>query len=80
MEEQLIIFESAMSQKWLRDIHSISVNITHRPHSQTYGFNITGKYNEGNQGVLKSYDFKSYETYEEALEQGLTEALNLIQK
>ncbi len=63
---------------WLIDNYKFHVNVKHIPHNQRYGYNITGSYHEGVNGVLKGYDFKSFETHEEAFDDGLYEALKLI--
>ena len=55
--------EYYLIQKWLREIHNVFINIGHRPHSQKFYFTITGKYNEGEKGMLYDYDYKKYETY-----------------
>lgn len=68
----------SLLQKWLREIHNVFINIGHRPHSQKFYFTITGKYNEGEKGMLYDYDYKKYETYEASLEAGLCNALQLI--
>lgn len=68
----------ALLQKWLREKHTIVINVTHKPFNQSYGFSITGKFQEGDQGVLQSYNFTKYDTYELALEAGLLAALNYI--
>lgn len=63
---------------WLIKNYKIHVNVKHIPHNQRYGYNITGSYHEGVNGVLKGYDFKSFESHEEAFDDGLHEALLLI--
>ena len=68
----------SLLQKWLREVHSIHVNIKHRPHSQSYCFTITGKYQGINEGELVNNIFSKYETYELALEVALQESLQLI--
>ena len=70
----------SLIQRWIREIHKININIKHIPHNQKYGYSLTGSYNEGTHGILKSYDFKSFETYEKALEEGLQECLKIITK
>jgi len=65
--------------KWLREEHGINVNIKHKPWSQAYSFTITGKYQEGDGGVLQNFTFRNFDTYEEALEEGLYQALLLIE-
>jgi hypothetical protein len=68
----------SLLQRWLREVHNIHINIRHRPHSQSFSFNITGKYQEGNDGELYNAIFNKYETYEQVLEVGLLESLKLI--
>lgn len=67
-------------QQWLRDVHKIRVLVTHREHG-TLTFEIR-KWNYDNNLGVWSWERKgnivSYETYEEALEEGLKEALKLI--
>lgn len=72
----------SLLQKWLRDIHNIHVDI----HAGHYAWNNKNSYlrsvykiigkNTPNKYV--SYRVKEVETYEEALEKGLQEALKLI--
>jgi hypothetical protein len=59
-------------QKWLREVHTIYINIRYYCHPEE-GFEV-GLFPE-NMDVVHLYDFK---TYEEALEIGLQEALKLI--
>jgi hypothetical protein len=65
-------------QKWLREVHNIHINIKHRPHSQSFCFTITGKYQDVNDGELVNNIFNKYKIYELALEAALQEALKLI--
>ncbi|MGD9679447.1 MAG: hypothetical protein AB7V16_13990 [Vulcanibacillus sp.] len=65
-------------QKWLREVHNIHINIKHRPHSQSFCFTITGKYQDVNDGELVNNIFSKYKIYELALEAALQEALKLI--
>ena len=65
-------------QKWLRDEHKIFINMKHIVFNQKFGYSITGKYQNGDYGVLKSYDWTKFESYEECLENALVEALNFI--
>ncbi len=64
--------------KWLREKHRLNVNVKHKPFNQKYGYDITGSYQPENKGVFKVYDFKGFDTYEEALENGLYDALKLL--
>lgn len=79
-ESKDIVARPTQSQlhNWLMELFKINVNIKHIPHNQKYGYTITGSYHAGVNGVLKSYDFKSFETHQEAFEDGLEEALKLI--
>jgi len=70
--------EQYLIQKWLREVHNIHINIKHRPHSQSFCFTITGKYQDVNDGELVNSIFSKYKTYELALEAALQEALKLI--
>lgn len=62
----------SLLQKWLREKHNIEVNPCH---------SCNGEYdlwtNNGNLLQVNGL-YKNYKTYEEALEQGLQEALKLI--
>lgn len=68
----------SLAQKWLREVHNLHINIKHRPHSQTYCFNITGAYQDANDGEWYSALFSKYETYEQCLESAIQESLKLI--
>lgn len=71
----------SLLQKWLREEHKIHVFIGYRPNvqkwdSQAYSLLVNGKEYVK---IMKAFnrDIK-YDTYEEALEAGLQEALKLI--
>ena len=72
------ICKQSLLQKILREVYNIHINIKHRPHSQSFCFTITGKYQDVNDGELVNNIFSKYETYELALEAALQEALKLI--
>lgn len=62
----------ALLQKWLREVHNLIVIIDWGPLSEKYSYEI---YHNG-----KDYGVEYVNvTYEEALEEGLIEALKLIQ-
>ena len=63
---------------WLRCEHKIFINIKHIVFNQKFGYSITGKYQNGEQGILQPYGFKSFESYEECLEIALIESLKFI--
>ncbi len=67
-------------QSWLRKKYNIHITPRHSPHNQKYGYVITGEWGKENRGIIKSYDFQNYNSYEEALEAGLQEGLKLINK
>lgn len=77
-EEYVILVRQSILQKWLREVHNLNINIKHRAHSQTFCFNITGNYQDGESGELYSQLYSKYETYEQCLEQAIIEALKLI--
>lgn len=70
--------EQYVLQEWLRNNHCLHINIKHKPFSQHFGFTITGGYQKGEQGLLYSEIFSSFEKYELALEKALKEALDFI--
>ena len=47
---------------WLWDNHQIWINVKHTPFDQKFGYSITGGYYKGENGILKSYDFKKFIT------------------
>ena len=66
----------SLLQKWLREVHNIHINITHLTFNQLYRVNnITSGWDESNSGILKTHGFNKFETYEEALEEGLKQTL-----
>jgi hypothetical protein len=73
------LFPSDISiQNWLRNKHNLNINIGHRTHSQTYYFSITGLYQKGEEGLLYSEIFSKYNTYDEALEKAIKEAIKIL--
>jgi len=64
--------------EWLRDYQVLNINVRHIPHNQRYSFRITGSYHEGEAGLLNNSTFSSNESYYEALDKGVFEALKLI--
>ena len=65
----------SLLQKWLREVHNIYVLIEIHDSAKWFYFQITYKTNEGVEYTVPS---SFYNTYEEALEVGLQEALKLI--
>lgn len=66
------------TQCLLRNRYNIHINIKHSPHSQRFGYSITGAYEYANGGVISSMVFSKFNSYEEALTDAITEALKLI--
>jgi hypothetical protein len=82
----LVLPTQALLQKWLREIHSISILVdfdfkyTKKENKNChYFFCIYNTKDSNNIEILTVYDIHC-ETYEEALEKGLYEALTLIPK
>lgn len=67
----------SLLQKWLRDVYNINVLIAISTYDGDYCFEIW-KTLEGEHPYLHCEDPRVFETYEEALEQALIDALNLI--
>lgn len=63
---------------WLREEHNIVVTPKHNTFNQRFGYFITGGYTAETNGILKSYDFKTFDSYEEALTEGLSEGIKFI--
>ena len=63
---------------WLIDKYNLNINIKHRTHSQTYCFNITSGYQDGENGELYSELYTKFTKHEKALEKAIKEALDLI--
>lgn len=76
-ENRIILLkdECIILQDYIRDKYKININIKHKPFNQKYGYTITGSYQSGESGVLKSYDFKTFDDYYLALEDGLIEVI-----
>lgn len=68
----------SLLQKWLREKHKIDVIPTMSEFSRTYGYKVY--YVKDGRTHVNNQMFTKYETYEQALEVGLQEALKLIEK
>ena len=74
----------AVLQRWLREVHNINVFLSFKPNIKKWDFipyymTMTGKeYIKYNAEYYKLHIGRMYNTYEEALEEGLIEALKLI--
>jgi hypothetical protein len=73
-------------QKWLREVHGINIFMTFKPNIKKWDFipyfmSMDGKeYIKYNSEYTKIHNERRFDTYEEALELGLQEALKLIEK
>jgi hypothetical protein len=73
-------------QKWLREAHCINIFMTFKPNIKKWDFipyfmSMDAKeYIEYNSNYTKQNNKRRFDTYEDALEIGLQEALKLIQK
>jgi hypothetical protein len=74
----------SLLQKWLREKHGINFFITFKPIVKKWGFiiyfmSINGKeYVKHNLDYLKLHKERKYDTYEEALEDGIYESLQML--
>ena len=74
----------SLLQKWLREVHGINIFMTFKPNIKKWDFipylmNMNAKeYIEYNSNYTKQNNERRFDTYEEALEIGLQEALKLI--
>lgn len=74
----------SLLQKWLRETHGINIFMSFKPNVKKWDFipyfmSMNGKeYVKHNSEYLKLHRERKYDTYEEALEKGLQEALLLI--
>ena len=74
----------SLLQKWLRDLHGVDIHITRNKPSyreyrvEIYKIDNTPNYIYFQINTKKSNGCKWFDDYEEALEQGLQEALKLI--
>ena len=80
---QYILVSQSLLQRWLREKYSIHVFIGYRPNtkkwdSSAYELTLDGKEYAKSHSFKKFLDKIIYNTYEEAVEAGLIEGLNLI--
>lgn len=69
----------ALLQKWLREVHNIKVFIISTNFYEMYSYNIVYRHKTSLDFVRKITDYNDiYKTYEQALEVGLKQALELI--
>jgi hypothetical protein len=70
----------SLLQKWLREVHNIHLNVEYYPDRETKKYCITGDYKTLNQWTWIDHEHDiNFNTYEEALELGLKEGLELIE-
>lgn len=70
--EDILAPTQSLLQKWLREVHNIVIDISPYILSDSYYYSV-------HHDVTVDVGEHVYDTYEEALEAGLIEALNLIQ-
>lgn len=69
----------SLLQRWLREIHNIHLNVEYYPDRETKNYCITGDYKTLNQWTWIDHENDiDFDTYEEALELGLSKGLKLI--
>ena len=74
----------SLLQKWLREVHGINIFMTFKPNIKKWDFipyfmSMDAKeYIEYNSHYTKQNNKRRFDTYEDALEIGLQEALKLI--
>jgi hypothetical protein len=74
----------SLVQKWLREIHGINIFMSFKPNIKKWDFipyymNMSGKeYIKHNSEYLKLHRERRYDTYEEALEDGIYESLLML--
>jgi hypothetical protein len=73
-----LIPTQSLLQKWLREIHHINVESNYLPNIQKYGCLYIPMSGKAKYSDIKYVNKKYYNTYEQALEVGLQEALKLI--
>ena len=61
---------------WLNKKYHIWINVNHLPFNQKFAITITGKYQEGKEGVLLGYDFIHYSSPVSAYKEGIKFCLN----
>ena len=70
----------SLAQKWLREIHHIDVDIDSVYHKLDTGDKIMYGLHIGNQKTFRQVFYQNYETYEQALSEGLDVALELLKQ
>ena len=74
----------ALVQKWLRDVHGINIFMSFKPNIKKWDFIPyymsmgAMEYVKHNSEYLKLHFERRYDTYEEALEDGISEGLEMI--
>ena len=74
----------SLVQKWLRETHGINIFMSFKPNIKKWDFipyfmSMNGKqYIEHNKEYLKINNERRYDTYEEALEDGIYESLLML--
>jgi len=83
-DDEIFAPTQSLLQRWLREVHNINIFMSHKPNIKKWDFiptdlTLNGKdWVKANNEYYKTRKSRSYDTYEEALEAGLQEALKLI--
>ena len=68
----------AQAQKWLREIKGVNITIGHVYHRLDTGDKIMYSLHIGNQSTFKTEFYLNYDSYEEALTEGIDRALQIL--
>jgi hypothetical protein len=64
--------------KWLREIHNLHINISHKPFNQQYSYSITSNYNYNNNGIVIPYTYNNIQNYEDCVELAIKKCLEIV--
>jgi len=80
--EQPVEIKLCLIETWLRQIHNLKVNVDYFPNVEKWGYSIGNLTLKGKEFLLFQKENSSllfkYESYDQAKEEGLKYALNLI--
>ena len=69
----------SLLQKWLREVHRVNIGLTfHQSNGSNIFYDYCIHYPYGSQTTVTNWTQNNFVSYEEALEEGLQEALKLI--
>lgn len=70
----------AQVHKWLREVKGVDITIDHDYHRLDTGDKVMYGLHIGNQATFKTVFYYNYDSYEQALESGITEALKFLKQ